>query len=283
MAQVRKYSTGGETSPKLLKREGYGDYNVADIESQYAKNLNGILDEMGLEGEDRQKVIETTKNIMSNITNGTINTINSSGQWIVPKEYSSTGYNTYKNAGLFGMKGKKVVRAQNFYNNTAYYILDNVLNNTNTYTEKEIVNLISNANYNNKEEKNYLNFNLVFCGDFDDLPNNIGSPIDFIMKNKERIVAVYRYVKSTEERDFFIGFSQSETIYNYSYLYLSLAKLLEQFEKNNVKCEIDTTVDKFAPAMYRDDTATNFVISYSPKKEIESEKGQQLKKVRKDV
>ena len=137
MAQVRKYSTGGETSPKLLKREGYGDYNVADIESQYAKNLNGILDEMGLEGEDRQKVIETTKNIMSNITNGTINTINSSGQWIVPKEYSSTGYNTYKNAGLFGIKGKKVVRDQNFYNNTAYYILDKVINGTNTYTAKK--------------------------------------------------------------------------------------------------------------------------------------------------
>ena len=137
MAQVRKYSTGGETSPKLLKREGYGDYNVADIESQYAKSLNGILDEMGLEGEDRQKVIETTKNIMSNITNGTINTINSSGQWIVPKEYSSTGYNTYKNAGLFGIKGKKVVRDQNYYNNAAYYILDKVINGTNTYSPKK--------------------------------------------------------------------------------------------------------------------------------------------------
>ena len=137
MAQVRKYSTGGESSPKLLKREGYGDYNVADIESQYAKNLNGILDEMGLEGEDRQKVIETTKNIMSNITNGTINTINSSGQWIVPKEYSSTGYNTYKNAGLFGIKGKKVVRDQNYYNNAAYYILDKVVNGTNIYNSKK--------------------------------------------------------------------------------------------------------------------------------------------------
>lgn len=137
MAQVRKYSTGGETSPKLLKREGYGDYNVADIESQYAKNLNSILDEMGLEGEDRQKTIETTKNILSNITNGTINTINSSGQWIVPKEYSSTGYNTYKNAGLFGIKGKKVVRDQNYYNNAAYYILDKVINGTNTYSPKK--------------------------------------------------------------------------------------------------------------------------------------------------
>lgn len=137
MAQVRKYSTGGETSPKLLKREGYGDYNVADIESQYAKNLNSILDEMGLEGEDRQKTIETTKNILSNITNGTINTINSSGQWIVPKEYSSTGYNTYKNAGLFGIKGKKVVRDQNYYNNAAYYILDKVINGTNIYNPKK--------------------------------------------------------------------------------------------------------------------------------------------------
>ena len=162
-------------------------------------------------------------------------------------------------------------------------LYENMDENTKKIAEKEIVNLISNANYSNEEASNYLNFNLVFCGDFDDLPDDMGSPIDFIMKNKERIVAVYRYVKSTEERDFFVGFAQSETIYNYGYLYLSLAKLLEQFEKNNVKCEIDTTADKFAPAIYRDDTATNFVISYSPKKEIESEKGQQLKKVRKDV
>ena len=152
--------------------------------------------------------------------------------------------------------------------------------NTKKFAEKEIVNLISSSNYNDKEEKDYLNFNLIFCGDFDDLPNDMGSPIDFIMKNKGKIVAVYRYVKNTEQREFFVGFAQSETFYNYGYLYLSLAKLLEQFEKNNVKCEIDTTVDRYAPTMYRDDTVTNFVISYSPKREIESEKGQQLKKER---
>ena len=151
----------------------------------------------------------------------------------------------------------------------ALELYENMDENTKKFAEKEIVNLISNANYNNKEEKNYLNFNLVFCGDFDDLPNDVGSPIDFIMKNKERIVAVYRYVKSTEERDFFIGFSQSETIYNYGYLYLSLAKLLE-----------DTTQDRFTPALYRDEAATRFAISYSPKKEIESEKGHQLKKIK---
>ncbi len=162
-------------------------------------------------------------------------------------------------------------------------LYENMDENTKKIAEKEIVNLISNANYSNEEASNYLNFNLVFCGDFDDLPDDMGSPIDFIMKNKERIVAVYRYVKSTEERDFFVGFAQSETIDNYGYLYLSLAKLLEEFEKNNVKYEIDTTEDRFTPALYRDDTATRFVINYSHKKEIESEKGHQLKKVRKDV
>lgn len=162
-------------------------------------------------------------------------------------------------------------------------LYENMDENTKKIAEKEIVNLISNANYSNEEASNYLNFNLVFCGDFDDLPDDMGSPIDFIMKNKERIVAVYRYVKSTEERDFFVGFAQSETIDNYGYLYLSLAKLLEEFEKNNVKYEIDTTQDRFTPALYRDDTATRFVINYSPKKGIESEKGHQLKKVRKDV
>lgn len=165
----------------------------------------------------------------------------------------------------------------------ALELYENMDDNTIKFAEKEIVNLISSANYSNGEASNYLNFNLVFCGDFDDLPDDMGSPIDFIMKNKERIVAVYRYVKNTVQREFFVGFAQSETIYNYGYLYLSLAKLLEEFEKNNVKYEIDTTVDRFTPALYRDDTATRFLVSYSPKKEIESEKGHQLKKIKREV
>lgn len=155
--------------------------------------------------------------------------------------------------------------------------------NTIRFAEKEIVNLISRANYNGEDTKDYLNFNLIFCGDFDDLPNDLGSPIDFIMENKERIVAVYKYVESAEQREFFIGFSQSETIYNYGYLYLNLAKLLEEFAKNNIEYEIDTTRDRYTPAIYRDDTATRFVISYSPKRKKESEKEYQLKKIKKEM
>lgn len=162
-------------------------------------------------------------------------------------------------------------------------LYENIDDNTSKFAKKEIVNLISKTNYKNEEAKRYLNFNLIFCGDFDDLPNNMGSPIDFIMNNKERIVAVYKYVKDTEQREFFIGFSQTETIYKYGYLYLSLAKLLEEFNKNKVKYEIDTTVDKNTSSLYRDDTSTKFVISYSLENKLESEKGNQLKKVRKEI
>ena len=164
----------------------------------------------------------------------------------------------------------------------ALELYQNMAENTKKFAEKEIVNLISSANSSDKETNKYLKFSLVFCGDFDDLPNNIGSPIDFIMNNKDKIIAVYRYVKSTEEREFFEGFAQSETIYNYGYLYLSLARLLEEFEENNVKCEVDTAVDRFGPAMYSDDASTNFVISYSPKKLPLDEKGTQFKKTKND-
>lgn len=156
-------------------------------------------------------------------------------------------------------------------------LYENMDKNTKKFAEKEIVNLISNAKYNNKETKNYLNFRLYFCGDFSDLPNDIG--MDFIMNNKEKIVAEYKYVKGTEQREFFIGFVQSETIYNYGYLYLNLAKLLEEFEKNNISYKIDTTVDESVPYLCIDDAETKFVISYNPEKE----KGHQLKKVRKEI
>lgn len=154
--------------------------------------------------------------------------------------------------------------------------------NTLKFAENEISNLVSKANYNNEETKNHLNFKLIFCGDFEDLPKNVGSFIDFIMSNKEKIVAVYRYVKDTEQRNFFIGFSQTETIFKYGYIYLSLEKLLKEFENNDIKYEIDTIVDRYTPSVYRDDTATKFVISYSPKKDLKNNNGYQLKKTKKE-
>ncbi len=153
--------------------------------------------------------------------------------------------------------------------------------NTQKFAEEKIVDLISNAE--GKEIQERMTFHLIFCGDFDDLdwPDEIDSPSDYIMRNKDKIVAVFRYVKSTEQRKSFIDFEQMETIYKYDYIYLDLAKLLEEFDKHNIKYEIDTTEDRYIPAMYKDETATKFLISYSPDKENKKGKASQLKRIKK--
>lgn len=153
-------------------------------------------------------------------------------------------------------------------------LYENMDNNTLKFAEKEIVNLISHANYNDEEMKDYINFNLIFCGNFDDLPNDIGNPIDFVMNNKEKIVAVYRYGKNTKQREFFGEFDSKEIIYDYGYLYLNFSKLLEEFDKANIKYEVDTRIDRYTHYYCKDDTSTTFIISYSQKKE----KKYQLKK-----
>lgn len=147
--------------------------------------------------------------------------------------------------------------------------------NTEKFAEEEIFNLILKANYSNETEKNYLDFDLIYCGDSDDLLHNRDNNIDFIMNNRDSIVAVYRYAKSADRS--FIDLVKSDTIYSYDYLYLSLTKLLDEFEQNNVKYEIGTIYDRFVPDC--EDHSTRFVISYCPTKEIESERGNQFKKV----
>ena len=57
--------------------------------------------------------------------------------------------------------------------------------NTLKFAEKEITNLIIKANRNNGEAKDYLKFDLLFCGGFDDLPNDMDYNITIIMNNKE--------------------------------------------------------------------------------------------------
>lgn len=167
-------------------------------------------------------------------------------------------------------------------NHKTMELYKNMDRNTIEFANIEIVDLISKANYDKEEAKNDLKLKLVFDGDYDDLPEELNNPIDIIMAVKDRIVAVYDYVESTEERKFFVGFSQTETIYNYGHLYLNFAILLEEFDNNNIKYNIDITKDMHIRSIYRDDSVTNFVISYNPKKEIKEEKGYQLKKVRED-
>lgn len=151
--------------------------------------------------------------------------------------------------------------------------------NTKKFAENVIVDLISNAKYTGEEVKRYLSFYLIFCGGLNDLPDDMGNMIDFLKQNKDRVVAVCRGLENTEERNFFVGFLQSETVNNYYYFYLNLAKLFEEFDKNNIKYDIDFKIDRTINALYRDDSVTRFVVSLSPKKELKD--GRSLKRRKK--
>ncbi len=144
-------------------------------------------------------------------------------------------------------------------------LYENMNDNTLKFAKEVIYQLITDAN--NKEEPNrYFNFNLIFCGDFNDLASDIENPIELIMHHKDKIVAVYKFVNSMEERKFFIGVMQTEIIYKYAYLYFSLAKLLEIFDKNEIACKIDFNT------LSKDDTSTRFLIRYSKKNKLENER-----------
>ncbi len=134
--------------------------------------------------------------------------------------------------------------------------------NTNKFAENEIVNLISEAELKNQEISKSLRLNLIFNGDFDDLPKKLNNPVDFILNNKERFIAVYQYVKETNEREFFLGFSQVERINKYSYIYLDFAKLFKIFEENNISYDID-----LSNIGVNTHQATKFKLSYCPIKE----------------
>lgn len=145
--------------------------------------------------------------------------------------------------------------------------------NTIKFAEKKINNLVSTAISNDKEAKDYLTFQLIFCGDFDELSDDMCSFEEFINSYKERIVAVYRYVQKVKHKELFVGFSQSETTYDYGYIYLNLARLLEELDKASVEYQIDTDNNRFN--LYKQDNSTKFIISYNPKCEMKDE--QQLK------
>lgn len=149
-------------------------------------------------------------------------------------------------------------------------LYENMDMNTMKFAEEQIVNLISNAK-DNEEIKKYFDLSFVFCGDFDELQKNekkYTNFTDLLIDCSEKIVAVYRYVKSTEKRSFFIGFEQHETINNYGYLYLNFKLLLDELKKNNIKYNIGIDTEMYNPYNYGE-KRFKFVMSYSKEKDIE--------------
>ena len=79
----------------------------------------------------------------------------------------------------------------------------------------------------------------------------------------------YRYVKNSYQRNFFVGFSQTETVYNYGYIYINLAKLLDLFEQNDISYDISNS---YNPYTQRDENITNFIFTYSKNKKLQKNK-----------
>lgn len=151
----------------------------------------------------------------------------------------------------------------------SYLLYKNMDVLTTEFANDVIRELIYSAEKNNKEMSQNLSLHVIFCGDFNELPDDIFPFEDFIAKYRDKLIIEYKYVSSVEECEFFVGFLQTERINHYSYMYLNLEKLLEEFEKQGITYSVDIHRNDRIRSAYRDDLETNLVIRYCPKKEIE--------------
>jgi hypothetical protein len=137
--------------------------------------------------------------------------------------------------------------------------------NTTKFAEDQIVNIIAAANSEGEEVTKALRFTIIFEGGFEDLPDGNGMNfVDFIKENADKMVAVYRYVKGERTEHYFVGIEQTETFYDYGYIYLRLGKLLKMFDENNVSYTLDIYGERYVPSLYADDSSTAVNISYDP-------------------
>lgn len=181
MAQVRKYSKGNaitkaaEGEPIIFKWDGYGDYNVADIEKTYARNINNYINSLDLDEEDKKKVRDESFRLLQGMKSGLLTSRDASGKWTnVPVGYESTGINEQKRKFL---KGKQYIKDDDFYRNNAYSVLDKALQDTNIYTPPKAQPSKFDTKFENYLTKYYfrdLPFNKALW-DFNTSRTNIGA------------------------------------------------------------------------------------------------------------
>jgi len=150
--------------------------------------------------------------------------------------------------------------------------------NTEKFVEKQATDLITKSYRNNGEAEDIITLGLVYEDGWDDFPDDDLPFEDFIMKYKDKFLAVYRYVKSTEERSYFVGILHTETINNYGYIYLDFGKLLELLKENDISCTLYTPEDTYISSRYRDDFAIKFTLSYGKKNNLDGEDSPSLSK-----
>lgn len=144
---------------------------------------------------------------------------------------------------------------------------------TRNFVNELIVNLMC-----NNEGKKEISFHVIFCGDFDDLPDCL-SFFNLLEAKQEKVVLIYSILDYVETRKYFIGFPQQTTINHYRQIYLDYSLLVSLLKENNIDIEVLKNEYQLAriPACYRDDTLTTFVLS-NQKEKIDGQQVPTLKK-----
>ena len=150
-------------------------------------------------------------------------------------------------------------------NYSSNLLLESMDENTQKFANLVITNLVSLFENNPEHAIDYLDFNLVFCGSVEEIQNNITFE-EFIKNNSDKIIAIFKSVKSSDTKSFIVDFVQTETDYKYDYIYLKLSKLFEVFNSYGIEYKVDTTPRVQQQGIYNDEASTRIIVSYTPQK-----------------
>lgn len=158
-------------------------------------------------------------------------------------------------------------------------LYSHIEDNTKEFVRKIMAKLVNNAKYYGREDKITVNLGLIFDGNFKSIFDYFNSPEDFIINNKEKIIAIYAYPILDRENTYLEDYYLEEEIQGFGYIYISLEELLSTLDKNNFKNMIDIDANHNWNTTGDNKLLTSFVISYTPEKKVE--KNNNLKLMRK--
>lgn len=157
-------------------------------------------------------------------------------------------------------------------------LYSHIEDNTKELAKEIMTKLVNNANYYEREDKITVNLGLIFDGDFKSIFDYFNSPEDFIINNKEKIIAIYAYPILDRENTYLEDYYPEEEIQGFGYIYISLEELLSTLYKNNFKYMIDVDANHNWNTTGNDKLLTSFVISYPPEKKKEKDNNLKLMK-----
>ena len=155
-------------------------------------------------------------------------------------------------------------------------LYSHIEDNTKEFVREIMTELVNNAKCYGREDNITVNLGLIFDGNFKSIFDYFNSPEDFIISNKEQIIAIYAYPILDRENTYLEDYYLEEEIQGFGYIYISLEELLSTLDKNNFKYMIDVNANHNWNTTGDDKLLTSFVISYTPEKKVEKENGPKL-------